>query len=71
MVQPYPDRGRALRHIQRQRAMYLYGRFPRRYMFGLDQPPSDIEFNPDLRKVFMVSSTPAIEDGPRGAVAGS
>lgn len=32
---PYPDRERTLRHQQRGRAHYLYGRFPQRYALGM------------------------------------
>ena len=31
----YPDRDRALRHIKRTQAAYLYGRFPQRYILGM------------------------------------
>lgn len=36
MYRPYPDRDRALRHAERARASYLYGRFPQRYVLGFD-----------------------------------
>lgn len=35
----YPDRGRALRHLRYTQAVYRYGRFPRRYVLGMDQQP--------------------------------
>lgn len=31
----YPNRDRALRHIKRAQAVYLYGRFPQRYALGM------------------------------------
>ncbi|MEV0884739.1 hypothetical protein AB0J03_12985 [Streptomyces microflavus] len=30
----YPNRERALKHIKRTQAVYLYGRFPQRYILG-------------------------------------
>ncbi|MFE3495275.1 hypothetical protein ACFXOS_19750 [Streptomyces sp. NPDC059175] len=35
MPTPYPNRARALRHVHRTRAAYLYGRFPQRYILGV------------------------------------
>jgi hypothetical protein len=35
MRRPYPNRERALRHLHRTRAVYLYGRFPQRYILGM------------------------------------
>ncbi len=32
----YPDRDRALRHLQRTQAVYRYGRFPQRHIIGID-----------------------------------
>lgn len=31
----YPNRERALRHVKRTQAAYLYGRFPQRYILGM------------------------------------
>ncbi|WP_411118998.1 hypothetical protein [Streptomyces sp. 058-1L] len=31
----YPNRERALKHIKRTQAAYLYGRFPQRYILGM------------------------------------
>lgn len=31
----YPNRERALRHLKRTQAAYLYGRFPQRYILGM------------------------------------
>ncbi|MFE3383002.1 hypothetical protein [Streptomyces anulatus] len=31
----YPNRNRALRHLQRTRSAYLYGRFPQRHILGM------------------------------------
>lgn len=31
----YPNRERALRHLKRTQAVYLYGRFPQRYILGM------------------------------------
>lgn len=36
MNRPYPNRDRALRHIQRTRAAYQYGRSPQRWVLGID-----------------------------------
>lgn len=33
---PYPNTDRALRHLQRTRAAYQYGRVPQRYAMGFD-----------------------------------
>jgi hypothetical protein len=38
MARPYPDPARALRQVQRTRAVYRYGRVPQRYVMGLDRP---------------------------------
>ncbi|MFD5724667.1 hypothetical protein ACFWMT_01010 [Streptomyces sp. NPDC058368] len=35
----YPNRERALRHVKRTRAAYLYGRFPQRYILGMPWRP--------------------------------
>ncbi|GFH38900.1 hypothetical protein [Streptomyces pacificus] len=32
---PYPSRARALRHVHRTRAAYLYSRFPQRHILGM------------------------------------
>lgn len=33
---PYPNADRALRQVQRTRAVYQYGRVPQRYILGFD-----------------------------------
>lgn len=40
-MRPYPNADRALRQIQRTRAVYQYGRCPQRYVMGIDPPPAD------------------------------
>ncbi|THA31782.1 hypothetical protein E6R18_15730 [Streptomyces sp. A1277] len=34
----YPNRERALRHLKRTQTAYLYGRFPQRYILGIQSP---------------------------------
>jgi len=54
MAGVYPDRDRALRHLRRSQAVYLYGRFPQRFVLGLDQPLSD--FAPKYDRLFVLPS---------------
>jgi uncharacterized protein (DUF924 family) len=41
MARVYPDRERALRHLRYKQAVYRFGRFPQRYVLGIDQSFSD------------------------------
>lgn len=50
----YPDRDRALRHLRRTQAVYLYGRCPQRVVLGLDQPLSDFDPRFDTRRIFLL-----------------
>lgn len=34
---PYPNRDRSLRQLHRTRAVYQYGRFPQRYVLGMQE----------------------------------
>lgn len=56
MAGVYPDCGRALRHLRRSQALYLYGRFPQRVVLGFDQPLSDLDWVFDPHRIFILPS---------------